>query len=217
MQADRSTVRRYVLGASVKKALKTPLKKSVRGFTLLEIMLVLLLMGLATSMVVTSIMPADSGAELKKMAGRFAAQLQAAHEEAILEGRDFGVVVMPDYYEFVMYRDGKWQPVKGRRLLGRTSVAEEVQLTVYPGESIWRSSLESALEQEQGNSDSDFAYTFTSSEEDQQKTVPDLYIWSSAEVSPAEIRFQSRNNRRESESVLLEEMGRIYLKPRDAS
>lgn len=83
------------------------------GFTLLEIMVVLILIGISTAFVVLNIdRDSDSLAELE--ARRFASLIEHARDESILSGRPFAVSVDPTdkLYAFLQY-DGEWSRIEG--------------------------------------------------------------------------------------------------------
>jgi general secretion pathway protein H len=83
-----------------------------RGFTLVELMVVLVIIGL-TSVVVMLAMP-DPRGELRHDAERFAARIHAAQDKAIVDARDMALVVDPAGYAFEQRARGGWVPVDDR-------------------------------------------------------------------------------------------------------
>lgn len=83
-----------------------------RGFTLVELMVVLAIIGLASAAVVLA-MPDPRGA-LSGEAERFAARALAARDDAIVQSRDMSVWVTRDGYGVERRRQGRWQPVTER-------------------------------------------------------------------------------------------------------
>ena len=79
------------------------------GFSLVEMMVVLFVMGLLAGVVVLSL-PGDAR-ELRTEAERFAARTVAARDEAISGARPVAVVVGKAGYYFEQRRDGGWQPL----------------------------------------------------------------------------------------------------------
>ena len=77
------------------------------GFSLVEMMVVLFVMGLLAGVVVLSL-PGDSKV-LREEAERFAARTVAARDEAISGARPVAVVVGRAGYYFEQRRDGGWQ------------------------------------------------------------------------------------------------------------
>ncbi|AWV06874.1 GspH/FimT family pseudopilin [Marilutibacter maris] len=82
-----------------------------RGFTLVELMVVLFILGIAGAAVVMTA-PADNS--LDDQADAFAAGLVRAHEEAILGTRAIEVTVTDQGYGFTRQHFGDWQPLRDR-------------------------------------------------------------------------------------------------------
>ncbi|UYM14161.1 type II secretion system minor pseudopilin GspH [Endozoicomonas euniceicola] len=162
-----------------------------KGFTLLEIMLVLLLLGLATSVAVPRITFNNGSAELQRAAERFAALIETAHEEAIISGRDLGVVINDNDYEFVQFGEDGWVAITHDRLLRQTTLEDSFRMRFTPGETIWHSSLQ---QQQQDTLLEDW---FSKPEKMKE---PDLYIWSSGDMTPAEIVFSLQSSHSGSRS-----------------
>lgn len=84
------------------------------GFTLVELMVVIALLGLASGAVVLTMDGAREGP--RESAARFAGRLAAARDEAIVGARPVQAWVSPSGYGFDRYRSGRWEPVDGRAL-----------------------------------------------------------------------------------------------------
>jgi general secretion pathway protein H len=79
------------------------------GFTLVELMVVIVILGLATAAVVLA-MP-EQGGSLQAEAERFAARAKAARDSAIVESRPVALTVSPEGYEIARRSRGEWQVV----------------------------------------------------------------------------------------------------------
>ena len=73
---------------------------SQRGFTLLEMMLVLLLIGVSASMVLLAF-PSARTQEATQILARFQAQLDFVRERGQQTGQLFGIVIHPDRWQFM--------------------------------------------------------------------------------------------------------------------
>ena len=107
----------------------TPARKRARsaGFTLVELMVVLVLLGLAATAVVLTMRPADQArAEAVMLAGRIA----ALRDEAILRGLPTGLTLRQADFAFEQYRQGEWVPLDSNRFDGRSRFANGVTARV---------------------------------------------------------------------------------------
>lgn len=84
------------------------------GFTLVELMVVIAVLALASGAVVLTMNGSQDGA--RDSAARFAGRLAAARDEAIVGARPVQAWVSPSGYGFDQYRSGKWEPLDGRVL-----------------------------------------------------------------------------------------------------
>ncbi|WP_417591347.1 type II secretion system minor pseudopilin GspH [Parasphingorhabdus sp.] len=92
---------------------KTPTgRQDTAGFTLVELMVVLLIIGLMASIVVFSF-PGGSSA-LEEDAQRFAARTAALRDNAILQSRPMAVQVTPSGYSFLERRRGSWSVIEDK-------------------------------------------------------------------------------------------------------
>ena len=86
-----------------------PVDGSQRGFTLVELMVVIFIIGLAAGAVVLNL-PGDERA-ISDDSSKFAARLANIRDEAILQSRGMAVWVAPSGYGFEQRVGGAWQPI----------------------------------------------------------------------------------------------------------
>ena len=98
-----------------------------RGFTLLEIMLVIFLIGLASSGVVQTF-ATDSEPPAKKAAQDFLTRFAQFKDRAVIEGQTLGVLIDAPGYQFMQRRQGQWLPVSATRLSAEVRVPKQVQM-----------------------------------------------------------------------------------------
>lgn len=108
-----------------------------RGFTLLEIMLVIFLIGLASVGVVQTF-ATRSESPVKKVAQDFLIRFEQLKDKAATEGLAVGVLIDPSGYQFMQYRQGQWLPVSATRLSAQVAVPKQVQMVLQPGNDIWQ-------------------------------------------------------------------------------
>jgi general secretion pathway protein H len=83
-----------------------------KGFTLVEILVVVVIMAVVISLTVLSVNSTGRDSQLDEESRRIEGLVGLLHERALLEGRDFGMRIEPTAYEFVMYdtRIDRWMP-----------------------------------------------------------------------------------------------------------
>ena len=96
-----------------------PRAPSVSGFTLLEVLVVLVIIGIITAMAVVSTSVLGGDRQLDEEAQRLQAVLAQAREESMLDGRDVGLRVDRQGYDFLRFngRVGAWELIAGDALL----------------------------------------------------------------------------------------------------
>ena len=92
----------------------SPAPQRQRGFTLIELMIVVTIIALASAAVVL-VMP-DPRGRLIDEAETFAARVRAAHDIAVIEGRSVSLWVSDAGYGFDRRSAGAWQPISEKPL-----------------------------------------------------------------------------------------------------
>jgi general secretion pathway protein H len=83
------------------------------GFTLIEILVVVVIIGIISAGIVLSVSVVGRDRELEKESDRLLALLTYAREQAELQTRDYGVMFQDDGYEFLAYdvRRSVWRSI----------------------------------------------------------------------------------------------------------
>jgi general secretion pathway protein H len=81
-----------------------------KGFTLVEILVVVVIMAIVISIAILSVGTTGRDTQLDEESRRIEGLVGLLHERALLEGRDFGLRIEPAAYEFVVYdaRRDRW-------------------------------------------------------------------------------------------------------------
>ena len=104
----------------------------MRGFTLVELMVVLAIIGIALGMVSFNAMP-DPAQNLQAEARRIALLLQLARDEAIVRNRLVAFEADSDNYRFLVRNETRWDPVTTDDLLReRPFKGGPVKLSIDP-------------------------------------------------------------------------------------
>lgn len=140
-----------------------------RGFTLIEILVVVIIIGITVSFAVLSIGGSDYQELLQEEASRLRALIQLAGEEAIVQNAEYAVSFNDDEYTFLMLDDeGKeWLPLENDSMLRTRTLPEGIYME-----------LESVEELGTLNTESD-------------EFVPHVFLLSSGETTPFSLAFHA--------------------------
>ncbi|WP_104041268.1 MULTISPECIES: type II secretion system minor pseudopilin GspH [Vibrio] len=158
-----------------------------RGFTLIEILLVLVLLSL-TAVAVIATLPTSQKDLSKQYAQSFFQRLQLLNEEAVLSGKDFGLRVddvKSTYVLLSLTQDG-WQPLELKQIPSETKLEGDISLQLDLGGGAWDD--DDRLFEPGSLFDEDM---FAEEDEKEKKKVkpPQVFIFSSAEVTPFSLSF----------------------------
>ena len=90
-----------------------------KGFTLLELMVVLVLIGIVLTFAVTALRSPGDHEQLKQEALRVRALVGLASDEAVMQVRTYGVILHDDGYQFAVHGGDGWRTVRDRPLQAR--------------------------------------------------------------------------------------------------
>lgn len=97
------------------------------GFTLLEILVVLILLGIILSVAVLSV-GGSKEREIEQEVQRMVQLIHLAKEEAILNQQELAVKFSPNAYEFLRLENEDWIPYTDNRLFYQREFGEEYEL-----------------------------------------------------------------------------------------
>jgi general secretion pathway protein H len=170
------------------------------GFTLLEVMLVVLLIGLASlTVVMTFPNTLSSENNARWQAQRFTTLLKLAEDEALISGNELGLVIKKNSYQFAVYDYSKqrWLAARVGEIEGKVELPELINLEYSLSDSVWgeiNSSDEDSFIEESERVDI--------KGDNKLKTLnPPIYVMSSGEVSPFSLVFSKAGNDPEKQST----------------
>lgn len=180
-----------------------------KGFTLLEVLLVLLLVSLA-SVAVISTLPSNSKDEAKQHANALWQRLQLLNEEAMLSGKDFGLRIdeaKSQYFLQQMSVDG-WQALTVNKIPEQTDLPEDISIELKLGGDAWQD--DDRLFKPGSLFDEDM---FAEFEEKKALPPPQIFIVASGEVTPFTIAIYPKNDKTKQDAwhVVAKENGQILL------
>jgi len=97
------------------------------GFTLIEIMVVMLIIGVILSIAIPAININNPEDKLQEETTRLAALIDLASQESILNSRAIGIRTDSDQYEFLVLEEDKWKSLDDK-LLTKRKLPEDIEL-----------------------------------------------------------------------------------------
>ena len=159
-----------------------------RGFTLLEIMLVLLLMGLATAYVMFNAFGVNQEDRLKDQARRFQVVVDMASDYAVLNQLQLGIRIEEEqnlYFFMALDEDDKWQLIQDNPLYEEHELPEEFELALNLDDLPWEEAEQlfdrEIFDEELSLDDADVQI---GDEEEKPLPPPQVLISSSGEITP---------------------------------
>jgi general secretion pathway protein H len=165
-------------------------KRQSLGFTLIEILVVIMIVGTILSIVVlsTGIVPEDE--ELRTERTRMTALLETVQDEAMMQGREFGLEIMTSAYRFVEFDPltRRWMEVPGDDLYRLRELPEGIEFELYIDDK--RVQLKNDPQTIKNSDDTDMV-------PGDAVFIPHLYIFASGEASAFELRLNRPQTRNE--------------------
>ena len=158
---------------------RPPPSASSRGFSLIEILVVLVIAAIIMSVAVLSLGALGNDRDVEREGQRMLSLLQLAVDEAELQGRDFGIEFIRQGYRFVEYDPlfETWAELGGDEILRPRSLPEGYEMELF-------------LEDRQVELEFEAAETDDKEEEDSpllDKYAPHGLILSSGDISPLDV------------------------------
>ena len=101
-----------------------------RGFTLLEVLVVVIIIGIVISFAVLSINSDDK--TLDEDARRLQALINLASQEAVLQSNELALQFNEDGYEFLAFDGEKWQAISGDEILRPRTLPDTIAVDYEP-------------------------------------------------------------------------------------
>jgi len=103
------------------------LKPPAQGFTLVEVLLVILLIGLLAASVVMSFTGESRDKKLAKQTEQLQLLIQLASETAMLKQQELGLFLDDEGYRFMLFKDEKWHSIREPKALRSYKFAEGIE------------------------------------------------------------------------------------------
>lgn len=182
------------------------------GFTLLEILVVISIIGISLGLITLAINPTDYRRNLENEARNFQNLFKLVIDEAIFNQKEMGIKFHENYISFLVFdtQTNIWQPIADDKLFAdyyfpahvETFLEmEDVEIFLNPVDDVERkiASINPLKD-------------FKQFEEQEEPITPDIYIFSSGEVTAFELTFRLRDNQDYEYQVLANDIGRVEIK-----
>ena len=153
------------------------------GFTLIEILVVIVIVGIVMSIAMLSITLAGGDSQLREEAQRMVSLVEVAQDESLLQGREFGLEFMQGAYRFVEFDPlaRQWSEIIGDDTLRLRELPEELELELFIEDRRVVLKTDPARMRAEENARPGI-----------QQYAPHVLIYSSGDMSPFELHFVRR-------------------------
>jgi general secretion pathway protein H len=155
------------------------------GFTLIELLVVVVVIGIIVSIGLLSLGVLGDDRQLRREAYRIGSLLEVAQDEAVMQGREFGVEIMRNSYRFVEFDpyQRRWAEVATDDVFRARQLPEEFEFDLLLEDKsilleLDAEDLSEPDDKKQSNSRNDFA--------------PHILIFSSGDMTPFQLRILDR-------------------------
>ena len=159
--------------------------KKTAGFTLIEMMLVMVLIGLMVTAVSINPFNNQPEKELEQASARFAGIFNIAAEYGLLNNIELGLIVEKDGYQFLGYDGTSWRPIPEQDIFQSKTLPEGIELTLelddLPIENEQVLLEESSLF---AQDDEDFR-----GQEKEKVIIPQVFLLSGGDFTSFKLRF----------------------------
>jgi len=165
-----------------------PTTQKNHGFTLIEVMVVVVLIGIMASLVQYNVAGNDPADKLKHESARFNAIFEVATDYGMLNNIELGLVVKKDSYQFLGYDGTSWADIPDQDWLAKVTVPEEIQLSIeledLPIEEPMLFNADTFKEQDEDD------FTLLSKEDQEKRIIPQVYLLSGGDITPFSVTFR---------------------------
>tara|TARA_R110002012_G_scaffold85974_1_gene214083 strand:- start:278 stop:910 length:633 start_codon:yes stop_codon:yes gene_type:complete len=169
-----------------KDDLSSPKKSQLQGFTLIEVMVVIVLIGVMVSAVQFNFSNSKSEQMLQQNSARFAGIFDVAAEYGLLNNIELGLYIDENTYQFLGYDGVRWSPIVDKPLFEAYPLPEGIEISLQlddlPIEEVLL--FDPALLNNEEDEDA-----FIEEDDEDKKLIPQVYILSGGDITPFSVTF----------------------------
>lgn len=180
-----------------------------RGFTLIEVMLVIVLIGIMVSAVQFSFSSSKPEQVLQQNSARFAGIFDVAVEYGMLNNIELGLYLDDNTYQFLGYDGIRWSPIADNPLFDVYTLPEGIEISLQLDDLPIDEAL--LFDPELLNSEED--EDSFSEEEEEKKLIPQVYILSGGDITPFSLTFELADFAFDSDEDVIFKVTGIYSTP----
>ena len=180
-----------------------------QGFTLIEVMLVIVLIGVMVSAVQFTFSGNKPEQLLEQNSARFAGIFDVAAEYGLLNNIELGLFIEENSYQFLGYDGVSWSPIADNPLFEVYNLPEGIEITLQlddlPIEApqLFDSSVLI-------NEDEDESFT---DDAEKKKTIPQVYMLSGGDITPFSLTFSLADFAFDGDENISFKVSGIYTTP----
>lgn len=172
-----------------------------QGFTLLEVLMVVLVVGILSSVVMLSVGTGGAERHLREEANRLAALLEQAASEAVMQNQELGLQLTGSGYRFLCLDEGRQEWAScAEDIFRERELASGLALRLQtPGDI---KALPRLKTEKEGTG---------ADQEDADRLSPDLFLLSSGEASTAVLELRVEEAPEQRYEVRVDAIGRVKV------
>ena len=162
-------------------------KRHSTGFTLIEVMVVVALIGIIVTLVQFNFSGKRPDDVLRQESLRFATIFEVASDYGMLNNIELGIVIKANSYQFLGFDGVKWAEIPEQEWLSIVEIPEGIELSLSLDDLPIEEPLLFDADTFREKNEDDF--TLLSDEEKEKQMIPQIYILSGGDISPFSVTF----------------------------
>jgi len=161
------------------------LSSKIKGFTLIEVMVVIAIIGIIVTLVQFSFSGERPEDKLKQSSLRFSAVFESAAEYGLLNNIELGLLLTKNSYQFLGYDGVTWNDIPNQTWLGLHTLPEHIEITL----ELEDLPIDQPLLFDSSVFDND-EFSLNAKEDKDKKRLPQVYLLSGGDITAFSLTFQ---------------------------